>query len=206
MSTVVVSPHCDDAVFSCGGRLAAASAFRRSHSDQLVVTVCAGIPPAGTPASAWDRRCGFTDAAQAARVRRAEDRAACAELGVTVVQLDFLDHPYQSGKSVEAIAAALAAVLPGDAGLVLGPAGIGRHPDHLRTALAVRRVAAERGIRRAEYADLPYGNGSRRLPVEVLDRKLAAVARYRSQLSALGVYFGPLTERDGRLAAERWTA
>ena len=94
---VCLSPHFDDAVFSCGGLLhRAARAGRRA----LAVTVCAAPPPDGevSPyAARLHARWGADEAAAAEMVarRRAEDEAALGELGVATVYLDLPDAIYR---------------------------------------------------------------------------------------------------------------
>ncbi|KAB0640285.1 PIG-L family deacetylase, partial [Burkholderia territorii] len=86
---LVVSPHLDDAVFSCGQLLA-------QSPGSVVVTVFAGIPAHGTAAPPWDRRAGFRTADEAMRTRRDEDRRALGTLGAHAVWLDFLDDQYDT--------------------------------------------------------------------------------------------------------------
>ncbi len=84
----VLSPHLDDAVFSCGvlscGDLIAAS------GEAVVATVCAGVPPSAETLTEWDAVCGFGSARQAITARREEDRAALSTLEVcyNTVQTD----------------------------------------------------------------------------------------------------------------------
>ncbi|PLP97938.1 hypothetical protein CYJ10_24370 [Cupriavidus pauculus] len=80
----VISPYLDDAVFSCGGLIAAAM-------DPVVVTVFAGVPEAGTAPPKWGRAAGFDDALQAVLRRRHEDARALARLGARPEWLDLLD-------------------------------------------------------------------------------------------------------------------
>ena len=61
---VVISPHLDDAVFSCGDWLA-------THPGAIVMTVFAGVPRDGALHTEWDNRCGFADASHAILARRA---------------------------------------------------------------------------------------------------------------------------------------
>jgi len=92
---IVLSPHLDDAALSCGGGIAAATAGGRTC---LVVTVCAGIPPAGFPfdAGARDlhRRWGLSDA-DAVQRRRDEDATALTVLAADGRWLDVLDGQYR---------------------------------------------------------------------------------------------------------------
>ncbi len=77
---LVLSPHLDDAVLSCGALLASAAA-------QLPVTVVtlfteAGPPPYTLSARRYLRQAGASDAGALYRERRDEDRAALESLGV----------------------------------------------------------------------------------------------------------------------------
>ncbi|WP_322080845.1 PIG-L deacetylase family protein [Burkholderia sp. BCC1972] len=127
---LVVSPHLDDAVFSCGQLLAQAP-------GSVVVTVFAGIPPRGTPAPPWDRRAGFGSADEAVRARREEDGRALAQLGAHPVWLDFLDDQYGVPAASAAIAARVADAIDAHPGCgVLAPAGL-FHRDHRQVQQAV---------------------------------------------------------------------
>ena len=156
MSTVVVSTHLDDAVLSC---------YRELGPETIVVTVCAGIPPPGTPGS-WDRRTGSTDSTARMRERRAEDIEALALSGSRAVHLDLLDSQYAELPPAAEIAAALAPILEAS-DRVLGPAGI-LNVDHkaVRDAVLLARPDA------VLYADLPYAlhpdHGGFALPEELV--------------------------------------
>lgn len=168
-----LSPHLDDAVFSCG-------ALIRDQVDRgdavTVWTVCAGDPPNG-PLSAYaaslHARWGL--GADAVARRRAEDQTACARVGAACVHLDLMDCIYRRDpvslhyiyEGDEAIFGELAAVeaerlapalafswqrkLPADAVLV-SPLALGNHVDHQ----LVRRAAEMLGKPLRYYADLPY--------------------------------------------------
>lgn len=60
---LIVSPHLDDAVFSCGELMA-------QHAGAIVVTVFSAAPPAFNHLTAWDATCGFQTTAQAVASRR----------------------------------------------------------------------------------------------------------------------------------------
>ena len=100
---LVISPHLDDAVLSCGALLAA-------HRGAVVATVFAGVPRDPRQRTEWDARSGFADAAEALAARRAEDAAALAELGAAPRWLDFRDDQYGDPERVDELAAALGAV------------------------------------------------------------------------------------------------
>ncbi|MCA7951681.1 PIG-L family deacetylase [Burkholderia seminalis] len=153
---LVVSPHLDDAVFSCGHLLAQAP-------GSIVVTVFAGIPPRGTPAPPWDRRAGFDHADEAVRARRDEDARALALLGAQPVWLDFLDDQYGVPAASTAIAARVADVIDAHDGFgVLAPAGL-FHRDHLQVQQAVLSLLPRHADTPARaspvwrfYEDAPY--------------------------------------------------
>ncbi|MBK1820773.1 PIG-L family deacetylase [Burkholderia orbicola] len=148
---LVVSPHLDDAVFSCGQLLAQAP-------GSIVVTVFAGIPPHGTPAPPWDQRAGFRHADEAVRARRDEDRRALALLDARPVWLDFLDDQYGVPTTSTAIATRVAAALDAHPGFgVLAPAGL-FHRDHLQVQaamLSLLRADDPSHVWRF-YEDVPY--------------------------------------------------
>lgn len=134
---VIVSPHTDDAVLSCGGLLLTQGPFTR------VVTVYAGIPPADVPASDWDKRCGFTHARDAAMVRQAEDLRACASVGAQAVHLGWYDVLYGREVTHDEL---VQAMLPLFEGIVWLPAGIGEHPDHLMARDAGLEAARRKSV------------------------------------------------------------
>lgn len=149
MSIVILSPHLDDAVFSCWHLL--------SGPDTTVITIFAGIPAEGTK-TVWDRVCGNADSAQMMRDRRQENDATLKEAGVSFVNLDFLDGQYQSSKrNIAEIANAVVAQVGNDTTFYapLAASRVWRHPDHV----AVREVGKylqRQGKTVAYYADIPY--------------------------------------------------
>jgi LmbE family N-acetylglucosaminyl deacetylase len=142
---VILSPHLDDAVWSCFSLLA-------REQDVLVATVFAGIPD-GEPGW-WDAQCGITDSAAHVRDRRSEDAAVLASLGRTAVHLDLLDGQYREEPvPPDEIVRALAERVPA-VRRVYSPGGIG-HPDHalVRDAGALLR---ELGVPVTVYTDYCY--------------------------------------------------
>lgn len=151
MRAVVLSPHPDDAVLSLGASMHRAA---RSGWDVTVLTVLAGDPTADGPARSWDARAGFGTAAEAATVRQAEDRRACATLGVHPAWLPFGDDSYGRPTADEQAWAAVAGHLSG-AERVLMPGFPLEHPDHVwlaRLVLANLPPGPLVGL----YAEEPY--------------------------------------------------
>jgi GlcNAc-PI de-N-acetylase len=85
---LVISPHFDDAVFSCGAMLAA-------NRDAGVCTVFSGCPES-TVSTSWDVQCGFDDASHAMQERILEDDRALKILGSRPARAGFLDAQYVS--------------------------------------------------------------------------------------------------------------
>ncbi|AJP59680.1 hypothetical protein UC34_12500 [Pandoraea vervacti] len=134
---LVISPHLDDAVFSCGRLLAAAP-------GAIVVTVFAGIPPDDVAAPPWDEAAGFASANAAMQARRAEDLTALGMLGAEPLWLPFLDRQYVEGNTAQAIATALGAVVDQyPQRRVLSPLGL-FHSDHALVFDAVWTMLHER--------------------------------------------------------------
>ncbi|HKN88324.1 MAG TPA: PIG-L family deacetylase [Nitrospiraceae bacterium] len=196
---VVISPHCDDAVFACGRLLEA-------HPGSLVVTVCAGRPPADVPLTEWDRAAGFQQGDDVMGIRREEDRAALTLLAAHPVWLDFRDSQYDRSPSPEAVMEVLHEVIcAATANVIVLPLGL-FHSDHVLThqaTLLLRRRHARLSwfiYADALYRQLPGLTESRlkecesrglslqptEFPVNAAsDRKHAAVHCYQSQLRAL---------------------
>ena len=136
---VLVSPHPDDAVLSCGQFLAA-------HPGVTVVTVFAGAPTSyPDPPSRWSTLCGFAAGDDITAARRAEDADALGMLDAKPLWLDFLESQFTADDSIpsaDEIAEVLDPTLRGlEPTLVLLPFGLA-NPEHVVThdaALTVRR-------------------------------------------------------------------
>jgi LmbE family N-acetylglucosaminyl deacetylase len=156
VTTLVISPHLDDAVLSLGASIAA----WRARGERVVV---ASVYTTGPPLSEIPPEMhAFAD--YSARI--AEDDAACRVLGVEVRRLDQIEHafrkPYRRtyeyfdtpptptgfpalGGIVRAIA-----TVAGDYDRIALPLGVGNHIDHVEAALAALDVF---GPRVAFYED-----------------------------------------------------
>jgi len=179
---VYLSPHLDDAVFSCGGLIAKQIAAGESVT---VLTVCAGDPPEG-PLSDVARALHMVWHAAGSLVpaRRDEDLVACKLLGAETIHLEIPDAIYRLDSSAEALYPSLFEVfgplntgesdLPQELGRSLSsrltadasvyvPQAIGGHVDHRLT-----RLAAE-GLGRSliYYRDMPYASRDGVLPPEM---------------------------------------
>lgn len=211
---VYLSPHLDDAVFSCGGRIVLQA---RAGMTVWVVTACAGSPegPLSDFAQALHEYWGLAGA-DAPAVRREEDRVALALLGAVAVHWDFRDCIYRRapdgrflypnweslwGPVVEEDQGVMEeltrriAELPSSAILCV-PLGAGAHVDHR----LVRWAAERTGRPLVYYEDYPYageagkveealGEGDWKPEVvalgeAALEAKIAAARCYRSQITS----------------------
>lgn len=124
---VIVSPHLDDAVLSCGG-------FMAVHPGVTVITVFGGNPPQyPVPQRLWDTQSGFAPDDDVMQARRAEDHAALGLLAATPLHLEYVEHSYLPGDKpvapevlVDGLVAALRSLEPT---LVIAPFGLA-NPDH----------------------------------------------------------------------------
>ncbi|SAK56762.1 PIG-L deacetylase family protein [Caballeronia ptereochthonis] len=149
--TIVISPHLDDAVFSCGAMLAASP-------GAVVCTVFTGAPRAALVTD-WDTQCGFANAHQAMRARRAEDVAALEILGARAAHLGFLDSQYAQGRTNTAreIAAAIRNVIREcTCDTLFIPLGLFHSDHHLTHAAAREASLSDTSIACIAYEDCLY--------------------------------------------------
>ena len=177
---VLLSPHFDDVVFSCGALVAQ---WARSGQRVAIVTICAGLPPAG-PLSAyasklhrrWSPQLESLPAQMVAQ-RRAEDLRAADVLGAMAIHLTVPDCIYRlnpdGGWLYEGHAQIFGALhaaeqhLPQQIAQQLGrvsgvtadtriwiPLALGNHVDHQLVRAAAQQCALPG--RRGYYEDYPY--------------------------------------------------
>lgn len=210
---IYISPHLDDAVYSCGGLI---SQQVRKGEKVAVWTLFAGDPTLDqmTPyAQSLHQRWGA--GLDAAALRRTEDRTACDLLGAEPRHFHWLDCIYRTIKGaplvksdeelfspntplqddlVDEIVATLREQLPPKAKLVV-PLAAGNHIDHR----VVRAAAEKLVIRPLYYADVPYVMGhpeeiarlttamkpglTESLSPDAIQKWITAMAAYKSQMS-----------------------
>jgi LmbE family N-acetylglucosaminyl deacetylase len=167
---LVLSPHFDDAVMSCGELIGC-------RARTVVVTVCSGLPGPGVPASpGWDApTTGFALADEAARCRTEEDRSALRILGATQRGLGQVDELYRRpedrNEARRAGKAALEALLDKlRPRTLIFPIGLGAQgSDHdLAQEIAVAALKSRRWCHAVAYAELPYlFSNAWRLPIRL---------------------------------------
>ncbi len=220
-TALIVSPHLDDAAFSCGGTVAA---MAHSGWHTIIATVFTrSVMGAGGFALACQTDKGIPPDADYMALRRQEDLDAAALLGCAA--LHWMDLPEAPHRGYDSAPALFGAVLPNDgvqseveAALrdldaahrplaVLVPQGLGNHVDHqivVRAALAVFSPGRLTFYRDTPYAlrhphatplpGVPAQHVSRVDIAAWLEARIAASAAYASQI---GFQFGgaaPLAE------------
>ncbi|WP_397453171.1 PIG-L family deacetylase [Pseudomonas sp. NA-150] len=221
----VISPHLDDAVFSCGCLLA-------ESQDALVITVFAGVPDPEMKAPAWDIATGFSSGYQAVLARREEDAESMRRLGARGAWLSFWDSQYGRNYQTTDLVPALKTILEQRGGIVLMPMGL-VHPDHLLTSNAClvvreafllaqqyiedgntdhpinwfvyeeciyRRVPGLVHTRLAAWKQAGLGMCAIKFPTSSLRKKAYAVGAYESQLPQ----FGAAKRADMSLPERYW--
>lgn len=199
-----LSPHFDDAVFSCGGNI-----HRRVGRGErvVVVTVCAAPPPNDLSSFAkslherWSQQ-GEFDRAQ-------EDRDALKRLGAEYVHLNYHDCIYRRAEGrwlyeseeslwgevsslemylVDELAQTFNDVAPLKLDAeVWSPFAIGDHVDHRLVKLAASAWGKKSKLRFRYFADYPYAEsvvGGIEIPLSDSDRqaKIESIRCYSSQL------------------------
>ncbi len=191
-AVLVLSPHLDDAVLSCGALLARLAG--QQPITVATVFTAAAPPPWSLPARRHLRALGVPDADDCFAQRRAEDRDVLAGIGAVPVHLGFRDALFRRGRvgpayptfrfdaargRVASCDAELAARVSARiaelararaAGVVLAPLGVGRHVDHLITRRAARELAG--GVPVVYYSDFPYSETAAPEPAFVRQARL----------------------------------
>ena len=224
-TALFLSPHLDDAAFSCGGLMAQlADAGWRTV---LATAFTRSVPnPTGFALDCQTSK-GLPADLDYMALRRAEDRAAATILGVH--GLHWLDLPEAPHRGYHSAPALFGPILDGDDAwrplaaliqdllsrlqpdLVLAPQGLGSHVDHRQMITAL--LALSDPPRLAFYRDTPYAIRNQSALPDVrlqgqpecragiaagLDRKVAASCAYASQI---GFQFGGPAALDGALRA-----
>ncbi|BCY18149.1 GlcNAc-PI de-N-acetylase [Leptolinea sp. HRD-7] len=207
---IFLSPHLDDAVFSCGGLL---SYLAEQGVPTKIVTVFSEqiSDPADFTEYARTLHARWETGDDPYRIRKQEDSNACRLLGAEQVHLGFHDCIYRTLPDGSPVVSSdeelFGEIKPGEdalirrvteriAGITNGkhvcvcPLGLGHHIDH-----QITRRAAEMSLKPLYYADLPYAlslpiqvlAGMTRLSFNIPDRNAAEWARanlmYASQIS-----------------------
>jgi LmbE family N-acetylglucosaminyl deacetylase len=147
---IILSPHFDDAVFSCWHLI--------NHAGSEVITVFAGIPPDKT-STLWDKLCGQSDSVQMMQDRTEENRLALTATATTHRNLGYLDHQYTSTKKndVQEITNNILSLVSPESHFFVPLAGgkLWNHSDHI-IVREVGKLLLSQGKKVSFYADVPY--------------------------------------------------
>lgn len=167
-TALFISPHLDDAVFSCGGTFAKLAA--ENWRAMLCTIFTKSVPNPKNFALACQLDKNLAPEIDYMKLRRSEDfRAARILNAAEVLHLNFAEAPHRSYESAPEL---FAGVKSGDEiwkaiaehldllneihqpTIVFAPQGLGRHCDHLQTIAAVRAVFTS--AQTIWYRDTPY--------------------------------------------------
>jgi glycosyltransferase involved in cell wall biosynthesis/LmbE family N-acetylglucosaminyl deacetylase len=174
---IVISPHFDDAVFSCGGIM---HEYGKQDRNNLVITLFGGRPDNSALTPLAREIHGKWKVADPISLRMNEDKKALATIGAREIHFDFLDCIYRKTKEgmplyndYESIRGTVHLQERGLLGdiyekvkeivqrynpertQVLAPFGIGNHVDH-QIAHEVGLRLIDEGLRVLFYEEFPY--------------------------------------------------
>lgn len=147
--SLIVSPHPDDAVFSCWSHLVA-------QDGSSVIVIFDGIPNTDdlTP---YDRFTGATSSKNRAHIRVKEDQEALARLGARRRSFSLLDRQYDESLAFRGeLGRLLVDEFQTSESRVFIPASIGGHEDHLLARDSSLEALHPLSHEVFLYADLPY--------------------------------------------------
>jgi LmbE family N-acetylglucosaminyl deacetylase len=164
---LAVSPHLDDAAFSCGGTLAALVQAGWDVAVCTLFTRTVANPSSFAMACQLDK--GIGPDLDYMAIRRAEDTQACKKLGVSPIWLDFPEAPHRNYDRPAAlfgdlhssdnvhlkVAAELKLILQFRPDVVLAPQAIGGHVDHVQAVRALR-ISLPEDLPILWWTDFPY--------------------------------------------------
>ena len=186
---VALSPHLDDAAFSCGGILA------RLAAAGWDVTVCTAFTRSVSNPTGFALACqldkGLPAEVDYMALRRAEDAEACRRLGARPLWLDFAEAPHRGYGDARALfrpvdagddvalplRRAVERVLSCTPELVLGPQAVGGHVDHVQLVHALRAALPE-DAPVLWWTDFPYSMRPHSHPVRPFEADMARLPEH----------------------------
>jgi LmbE family N-acetylglucosaminyl deacetylase len=201
---LMISPHLDDAVLSCGQLI-------NSRPGTVITTVLAGFPHG--PHAGWSAQTtGLPVAEDANSMRRDEDQRASRALGARTHWIDIPAQEYGPNSSPSewllSIQQSIATAIATTESSVFLPLGL-THPDHIVVSDAALLAVLASKVESYVYMEMPYGQArpgrvrrrlrhiGRQFTIDPLapfvgdvEKKADAVNAYASQLETLQKGFG----------------
>ena len=192
-TALALSPHLDDAVFSCGGTLARLAAAGWRVAIATVFTQSVPNPTGFALACQLDK--GLGPAVDYMALRREEDAAAAAILGGETRWLPFAEAPHrgygsaaelfgpplEEGELVAALAEAVRDLVRHEApALLLAPQAVGGHVDHVQLVRAIDLAGPE--VSTTWWRDFPY-SARHEHPAEPFRDRFAALPPHDTALN-----------------------
>ena len=193
MKNLFISPHYDDAVFSCGKLISILK-------DSTVLTVFGGVPTSKAVCTAYDQKSGFDNAEEAVLERREEDAVAVTTLGAEQRYLEYAESQYGEQQDVGEIRRELVEIIE-EYDEIYVPLGM-KHPDHEMLGNICRGLETK-DKKFYVYADLPYYVDDPELFAERrqsikektyvyrggdLGKKVISFSCYKSQIPIMNIY------------------
>ena len=213
MRTLALSPHLDDAVFSCGATLA--RLVDRGIHVTLLTAFTRSLPNPDGFALACQTDKGVPPETDYMALRRAEDHAAAHVLGVAeVIHLDLPEAPHRGYDSAielfgtprddDTVDRVIRTYLDelDHPELVLAPRALGGHVDHRRLIKAIPEAWTPVT---ALYRDTPYTLRIATAPTDAADRPVPVAAQLDRKLDACAAYATQLGFQFGGETAMRQT-
>ncbi len=183
---LALSPHLDDAAFSCSGTLAALAADGWEVVVATLFTASVEAPAGFALACQTDK--GLPAEADYMEIRRAEDAEACRRLEARPVWLPFREAPHRGYDSAAALfgplrsddaahldlAQALEPLLAERRpDLLLAPQATGGHVDHVQAVRALHLLRPAGPV--LWWRDFPYLARREKHPARPFERTMAAL-------------------------------
>lgn len=146
MKSLFISPHFDDAIFSCGKLISILK-------DSTVLTVFGGMPTNKAVCTAYDQKSGFGNAEEAIIARREEDSVAVTALGAEQRYLEYVENQYGEAQDLTKLRKELEKIIE-EYDEIYYPLGM-KHPDHEMLGNMCQAIETK-DKKFYVYADLPY--------------------------------------------------
>lgn len=198
MTQLIISPHMDDAVFSCFANLV------KNNSSVLSIFTKEPKPNVKT---LWDRICGQPNSKEMVKTRKIENKRVLTKIGLKVNYLDYLDHQYNSNSySINDLKRDIANYSNPKNTTYFFPLAGGifvKHPDHILLRKTGLNLLKEGYIVKF-YPDIPYmwlPADLTETKIKTLESKYSKIINHKVRIEVNRLDIG-LIKRKSELALE----